>query len=268
MAENSVWYFVGFGSIIVVVVLIFLIDQIRQGRKKSTLEGSPHSSPSSFDSDSKIKMITRLDKRESKMRRERILEGGTLPELSELIIYFPSMNEKITSTEVDVRGKTAIRSIVWINDQAAFVDVDGSYIGTIRLFKGKNTIKVVGVGPYGQTMSQRINVNCTSKEAISSSTSDSPYLLPDTHLDIRYDDPLPSQRISTKSVSISKKKRGKGKQAGEVIPLVSSQSRVEDPILASQTEIDPSVLAVLKGDDLTDSALTVETDIPLDEIEP
>ncbi|MHA1213500.1 MAG: hypothetical protein ACTSSH_13700, partial [Candidatus Heimdallarchaeota archaeon] len=38
--------------------------------------------------------------------------------------------------------------------------------------------------------------------------------------------------------------------------------------LASQTEIDPSVLAVLKGDDLTDSALTVETDIPLDEIEP
>ena len=73
-------------------------------------------------------------------------------------------------------------------------------------------------------MSQRINVNCTSKEAISASSSDSPYLLPDTHLDIRYDDPLPSQRMTTQSVSISKKKRGKGKQAGEVIPLVSSQS--------------------------------------------
>ncbi|TET30919.1 MAG: hypothetical protein E3J70_03490, partial [Candidatus Heimdallarchaeota archaeon] len=130
IVQTEVWYIVGIGAIFFVVVAIILWDQIRQARKKSSLHQTAHGSPSSFDRESKTRMMTKLDKRESRIRRERILEGGTLPTLSELVVYFPSNNEKITTAEVDVRGKTAIKSIVWINNQASFVDVDGSFIGT------------------------------------------------------------------------------------------------------------------------------------------
>ncbi|MBN1329558.1 MAG: hypothetical protein JXA54_08805 [Candidatus Heimdallarchaeota archaeon] len=266
MAE--IWYLVGFGSIIIVVVLIFLIDQIRQARKKGSLESTAHGSPSSYDPDSKLKMMTRLDKRESKLRRERILEGGTLPEISELVVYFPNMNEKITSPEVDVRGKTAVKSIVWINNQAAFVDVDGSFIGTIKLFKGKNIIKIVAIGPYGGSMGTQLTVNCIAKDAISQSSIGTKYLLPDISLDIRHEDrhPMPSGTGEIQSVSISKKK--KAKPLEENISTLPSKPTVNDPIIASQSEIDPSVLAALKGDELTEDSLSVETNIPLEDIEP
>ncbi len=266
MAE--IWYLVGFGSILLIVVLIFLIDQIRQARKKGTLESTAHGSPSSYDSESKLKMMTRLDKRESKIRRERILDGGTLPEISELIVYFPNMNEKLNSTEVDVRGKTAVKSIVWINNQAAFVDVDGSFIGTIKLFKGKNTVKIVAIGPYGGTMGTEITVNCIVKDAITQSSSGLKYLLPDASLDIRHEDrhPMPPTDGEIQTISIAKKK--KVKQPEEALPIQTTRHTVDDPILASQSEIDPSVLAVLKGDELTEEALTVETDIPIEDIEP
>ncbi|HUT81543.1 MAG TPA: hypothetical protein VMZ29_10110 [Candidatus Bathyarchaeia archaeon] len=266
MAE--IWYLIGFGSIIIVVVLIFLIDQIRQARKKGTLETTAHGSPSSYDPDSKLKMMTRLDKRESMIRRERILEGGTLPEISELIVYFPNMNEKITSPEVDVRGKTAVKSIVWINNQASFVDVDGSFIGTIKLFKGKNNIKIVAVGPYGGTMGTELSINCTAKNAISQSSSEPKYLLPDISLDFRHEDrhPMPPTESETLAINIANRK--KVKQSEDILPILPPKHAFDDPIIASQSEIDPSVLAVLKGDELTEDNLTVETDISLEEIEP
>ncbi len=272
MAVDSYWYIVGIGGIFLLVVAVIIWDQIRQAKKKSSLDQTAHGSPSSFDSESKTKMMSRLDKRESQLRRERILEGGTLPELSELVVYFPTRNEKITSTEVDVRGKTAVKSIVWINNQAAFVDVDGSFIGTVKLYRGKNQLDIVAIGPYGHTMGAYVPINCTSKEAPSFQSSCSTYLLPDHTLDIRHDAmPTSGVQVDIQSVSVpvDRARRRRGRQAEEA-PVFQDMApkAADDQIVVSEDEIDPSVLAALKGDPLSEDAAAVESAVDLSEIEP
>ncbi len=258
MASNAAWYGVGLGGIIFIVVFVFLITHLRQAKKKSKLEAS-RLSPSSFDSESKTKMMSRLDKRESKLRRERILEGGTLPELNELIVYYPARNEKITSKEVDVRGKTTVKSIVWINNQAAFVDLDGSFIGTVKLFKGKNTLDLVVIGPYGRAMKTSIPVQCTAKDA--PSTSPYKYILPQHTLDIKTgtktDMPPGHERPAISLPS-----------PGGAMGESGQPTSYADPIVVSESEIDPSVLAALKGESFADESPAVGAVVNLDELEP
>ncbi|MHA1244222.1 MAG: hypothetical protein ACTSP7_06560 [Candidatus Heimdallarchaeota archaeon] len=82
LGTNGVLMIVGITIVFSIVVVVILWDQIRNARRQSRdLAKSAHGSPSSFDAESKTKMMTRIDKRESMIRRERILEGGTLPEL-------------------------------------------------------------------------------------------------------------------------------------------------------------------------------------------
>jgi len=270
IVQTEVWYIVGIGAIFFVVVAIILWDQIRQARKKSSLHQTAHGSPSSFDRESKTRMMTKLDKRESRIRRERILEGGTLPTLSELVVYFPSNNEKITTAEVDVRGKTAIKSIVWINNQASFVDVDGSFIGTVKLFKGKNPLDIVAIGPYGNTLTSSLQINCTSKEAPSSQSASLTYLLPDHAFDIRHDVTSGAAQSSAEVHSAAfpadklvKRRRGKEESVFPVVPTTTQES-----IIVPESEIDPSVLAALKGEPLSEETISVQSVVSLDEIEP
>jgi len=262
MANNAAWYGVGLGGIILIVIFVFLITHLRQAKKKSKLEAS-RLSPSSFNAESKTKMMSRLDKRESILRRERILEGGSLPELNELVVYYPTRNEKIASKEIDVRGKTTVKSIVWINNQAAFVDLDGSFIGTIKLFKGKNNIDLVVIGPYGRAMKTSIPVQCTAKDAPSTSSSNYTYLLPEHTLDIRTGSPVVTG--SGKNFSAAAIKRPTAKLPGEAAG--QPQTHV-DPIVVSESEIDPAVLAALKGETLIEASPTVGTTVDLDELEP
>jgi hypothetical protein len=265
--ENSLYYLLGLAGLIIMVVGFIVWNQVRSARKKRGLSDSAHVSPSSFDAESKTKMMSKLDKRESLQRRERILEGGTLPELSELVVYFPAKNEKIDAVEVDVRGKTAVKSIVWVNSQAAFVDVDGSFIGTIYLYKGKNTIDIVAVGPYGKIMRSKVPVVCTNNEAVSHSSGSFTYLLPDHHLEIKQDEvpstpPTPGSDVQ--SVSVSRRKREAAAEGiGSKITSIKA-----DPIVASEMEIDPSVLAALKGESIVEETPVIETDVSLDEIVP
>jgi hypothetical protein len=266
--ENSLYYILGFVGIFVIVIFVIIWDQIRSARKKRAADTTAHGSPSSFDSESKTKMMTKLDKRESLIRRERILEGEVLPELSELVVYFPPKNEKIDAVEVDVRGKTAIKSIVWINNQASFVDVDGSFIGTVLLYKGKNILDIVAIGPRGRTMKSSIPINCVAKEAVAQSATSHPYLLPDHSLEIKHDEipsTPPSPGADVQTVSISKRRKDALKDTG--IPD-SVTTKAGDPIIASETEIDPSVLAALKGDSIIEETPVVETAVSLDEITP
>ena len=268
--QTEVWYIVGIALIFMVVVSIILWDQIRQVRKKSSLLQTAHGSPSSFDRESKTRMMTKLDKRESRIRRERILEGGSLPTLSELVVYFPSNNERITTAEVDVRGKTAIKSIVWINNQASFVDVDGSFIGTVKLFKGKNPLDIVAIGPYGNTLTSSLQINCTSKDAPSSQSASPTYLLPGHVFDIRHDVTSGAAQSSAEVHSAAfpadklvKRRRGKEESVFPVIPTTTQES-----IIVPESEIDPSVLAALKGEPLSEETISVQSVVSLDEIEP
>ncbi|MBK5113671.1 MAG: hypothetical protein KGD59_12430 [Candidatus Heimdallarchaeota archaeon] len=270
MAANEVWYIVGIGAIFFTVVGFILWDQIRQQRKKSSLDQGSHGSPSSFDKESKTRMMTKLDQRESRIRRERILEGGTLPTLNELVVYFPSKNEKITTAEVDVRGKTAIKSIVWINNQASFVDVDGSFIGTVKLFKGKNPVDIVAIGPYGNTLTSSLQVNCTSRDAPPLQSTSSTYLLPDQAFDIRHDVTSGTTQTSAEvyqgAVPEDKLlKRKRGRQEDSVFPVVTPTT--QDSIIVPESEIDPSVLAALKGEPLSEETISVQSVVSLDEIE-
>lgn len=265
--ENSLYYILGIVGIFVIVIGIIVWDQIRSARKKRDSNTSAHGSPSSFDAESKTKMMTKLDKRESLIRRERILEGEVLPELSELVVYFPSKNEKIDTVEVDVRGKTAIKSIVWINNQASFVDVDGSFIGTVLLYKGKNILDIVAVGPRGRTMKSSVPVNCVAKDAIPQSATSYTYPLPDHSLEIKHDDipttpPSPGSDVLT--VPITKKRKEMKSDAISV----EFTTKTGDPIVASETEIDPSVLAALKGDTIVEQIPVMESAVSLDEITP
>ncbi len=268
---NEIWYIVGIGAIFFVVVAIILWDQIRQARRKSGLDQTAHGTPSSFDRESKTRMMTKLDKRESRIRRERILEGGTLPTLSELVVYFPSNNEKIKTAEVDVRGKTAIKSIVWINNQASFVDVDGSFIGTVKLFKGKNPIDIVAIGSYGSTLTSSLQINCSSKDAPHSQSASLAYLLPDHAFDIRHDisSGIAQSSAEVQSAAIPadkllKRRRGKEESVfPEVVPTQTQES-----IIVPESEIDPSVLAALKGEPLSEETISVQSVVSLDEIEP
>lgn len=256
MAENELYMILGIVGIFIAVIGVIFWSQIRQARKKSSLEDDTHVSPSSFDAESKTKMMTRLDKRESQLRRERILEGGTLPELSELMIYSPTKNEKIDTPEVDVRGKTAVRSIVWINNQAAFVDVDGSFIGSVPLYRGKNNVSISVIGPYGNTLRTSLTVNCTSKQAPPMSTTDLEFLLPKTGLDIRFDDSMETTTYDIEDLSTD-----------EGVPSRKFISKNEGMIV-SESEIDPSVLAALKGDPIADIPIDIPEPVDLETIEP
>ncbi|NHJ48491.1 MAG: hypothetical protein FK733_11965 [Asgard group archaeon] len=270
LARNELWYVIGITGIVVIVVSIIIFDQVRGYRKKKGIDSSAHGSPSSFDAESKTKMLTKLDKRESRIRRERILEGETLPELSELVIYFPGKNEKIDAVEVDVRGKTAIKSIVWVNNQAAFVDVDGSFIGTVLLYKGKNMIDVIAIGPHGKAMKSSVPINCTAKDAIQQGATGYSYMLPHHTLEIKQDDipsPPPTPGADVQSVSVSKRKRDKEAEATGM-DFVAKPTKKSDPIIASEAEIDPSVLAALKGDSIVEETPVIETEVSLDEIGP
>lgn len=252
MANIELYMILGISGIFVLVLISILWHQIRQARKKSTLEGTTLISPSNFDSESKTKMMSRLDKRESMLRREQILEGGALPELSELIIYSPVKNEKITTNEVDVRGKTAVKSIVWINNQAAFVDVDGSFIGSVPLYKGKNDLELVVIGPYGKTIATKLSVNCSSKSA-ANPLPEGEILLPHHELEIHEEESV-SKEYSTLQE--------------EGVTGTTSFERPKDNITVSESEIDPSVLAALKGDPILDIRPTEKVDhVPLENIE-
>lgn len=269
--QNGLWYGLGILGIFIVIVSIFLINHLLQAKKKSSLDQTAHGTPSSFDRDSKTRMMTKLDKRESRIRRERILEGGTLPTLSELVVYFPSNNEKIKTAEVDVRGKTAIKSIVWINNQASFVDVDGSFIGTVKLFKGKNPIDIVAIGPYGSTLTSSLQINCASKDAPHSQSASLAYLLPDHAFDIRHDissgiaqSSAEAQSAAIPADKLLKRRRGKEESVfPEVVPTQTQES-----IIVSESEIDPSVLAALKGEPLSEETISVQSVVSLDEIKP
>ena len=256
MADLELYMILGIVAIFVVVIGAILWSQIRQAKKKSSLEEEAHVSPSSFEAEAKTKMMSSLDKRESQLRRERILEGGSLPELTELAIYSPIKNEKIDSPEVDVRGKTAVRSIVWINNQAAFVDVDGSFIGSVPLYRGKNSIDVCVVGPYGRNMRTKVTVNCTSKDTPTISSTDTTFLLPHTGLDIRIEE----EQAIEKTTGISRESIEVGTPSGKIGEF--------DAMIASESDIDPSVLAALKGDPLDEIAIETPEPVDLETIEP
>jgi hypothetical protein len=257
---NELLMIIGIVVIFVLILAVILWDQIRQMRKKSTLSKAAPSSPSSFDKESKTKMMSQLDKRENKKRRERILEGGTIPELSELVIYYPTRNEKITTPAIDVRGKTAIKSIVWINDQAAFVDVDGSFIGSIYLHKGKNDIDIVTIGPYGKKLATNVPVNCTSKEAPKATDQ---YLLPEIGVDIHFESyaeqKTDEKTRPTEAIETEKTKKRRRKELTEEAATSEAVKVTDNTIEVPESEIDPSILAALKGDDL------FETPPPADE---
>lgn len=249
MADMQLYMILGVTGIFVLVIGAILWNQIRQTRKKSNLSESAHGSPSSFDSETKSKMLFRLDKRETQLRRERILDGGSLPELSELIVYSPVKSEKIDSPEVDIRGKVAIKSIVWINCQAAFVDVDGSFIGSVPLTRGKNPLEIVVIGPYGKSIYTSFDVNCTSKEA-PNLPSGASMLLPHIGLDIHTGYSTESYDPNSEIVS-----------SVDGVPAMKYPTPVVDPIIVSESEIDPSVLAALKGDPIADTPIDIP-DIP------
>lgn len=249
MAEMQLYMILGISGIFVLVIGSILWNQIRQARKGSSLSESAHGSPSSFDAETKTKMLFRLDKRETQLRRERILEGGTLPELSELIIYSPVKDEKIDSPEVDIRGKVAIKSIVWVNCQAAFVDVDGSFIGSVPLTRGKNDLEIVVIGPYGKSIYTSFDINCTSKEA-PNLPAGTKILLPNIGLDIHSDSRTESYIANSESVA-----------SEDGVPSMKYASPPSDPIIVSESEIDPSVLAALKGDPIADTPIDIP-DIP------
>ncbi|NHJ31603.1 MAG: hypothetical protein FK732_01955 [Asgard group archaeon] len=265
------WYGIGILAIFALVVTIFLVNHLLQVRKRSSLHQTAHGTPSSFDQESKTRMMTKMEKRESQIRRERILEGGTLPNLTELVVYSPSANEKITTPEVDVRGKTAIKSIVWINNQASFVDVDGSFIGTIKLYKGKNPINIVAVGPYGNTLKSSMQVNCTARDAPPLQSTSPTYLLPDHGFDIRHDvtsgaaQPITDTQAAVPPDKLVKRRRGR--QAEESVFPESVSTPTKDPIIVPESEIDPSVLAALKGEPLSEETISVQSVVALDEIE-
>ncbi len=249
MAETELYMILGVTGIFVLVIGAILWNQIRQTRKKSNLSESAQGSPSSFNAEDKTKKIFRLDKRETQLRRERILEGGTLPELSELIIYSPLKNEKIDSKEVDIRGKVAIKSIVWINCQAAFVDVDGSFIGSVPLTRGKNDLEIVVIGPYGKSIYTSLDVNCTSKEA-PNLPAGTRILFPHVGLDIHTGSQTESF-IADSEMATSE----------DGVPVMKYTTPKTDPIIVSESEIDPSVLAALKGDPIADTPIDIP-DIP------
>lgn len=271
LVPTEFWYGLAILGIFILVVSIFVVNHFLQVKRKSSLDQDAHGTPSSFDRDSKTRMMTKLDKRESRIRRERILEGGSLPTLTELVVYFPSNNEKITTAEIDVRGKTAIKSIVWINNQASFVDVDGSFIGTVKLYKGKNPIDIVAIGPYGNILASSMQINCASKDAPSTQSASPGYLLPDQAFDIRHDYTLgaiqPSPEVQSGAIpddKLVKRKRGKDESVfPEVTPTQAPES-----IIVPESEIDPSVLAALKGEPLSEETISVQSVVSLDEIEP
>jgi hypothetical protein len=247
---NNVLMIIGIAIVFGIVIAVILWDQIRNARKQSrNLDKSAHGSPSSFDAESKTEMMTRIDKRESQMRRERILEGGTLPELVELAVYTPTVNEKISTPEVDVRGKTAIKSIVWINNQAAFVDVDGSFIGTIKLHKGKNTLEIVSIGPYGKAMRTKLAINCTAKEAVAPQSTDD-YLLPQPGIDIHATDESDESYVVVKRAIIDDE------------PFDEIPAQPGNQIIVPESEIDPTVLAALRGDPLSEEPVIPDDLIP------
>ncbi len=249
MADMQLYMILGVTGIFVLVIGAILWNQIRSTRKKSNLSESAHGSPSSFNAEDKTKKLFRLDKRETQLRRERILEGGTLPELSELLIYSPETGEKIDSLEVDIRGKVAIKSIVWINCQAAFVDVDGSFIGSVPLTRGKNDLEIVVIGPYGKAVYTSFDVNCTSKEAPNLPAGTS-MLLPNIGLDIH---------THTRTESYSTDSEIASSEDGTRAMQYSTP--ISDSMVVSESEIDPSVLAALKGDPIADDPVDIP-DIP------
>ncbi len=253
LGPNDILMIVGIAVVFAAVIAVILWDQIRNARRLSkNLDKSAHGSPSSFDAESKTKMMTRIDKREAKMRRERILEGGSLPELVELAIYTPVTNEKITTSEVDVRGKTAIKSIVWVNNQAAFVDVDGSFIGSIKLLKGKNILEIVAIGPYGKAMRTKLAVNCSAKDALSPQSVDEAYLLPQQGIDFHPADASADAYTTIEHTSVDSENQ--------------IQAQPRDSIIVPESEIDPTVLAALRGDPLSEEAVIPVDDVLLDEI--
>ena len=267
---TGLWYGLGIFGLFLMVALIFLINHLQQAKKKSGLDQTAHGTPSSFDKESKTRMMTKLDKRESQIRRERILEGGTLPTLSELVVYSPANNEKIDTPEVDVRGKTAIKSIVWINNQASFVDVDGSFIGTVKLFRGKNPVDIVVIGPYGSTLTSSLQVVCTARNAPPLQSTSPKYLLPDHAFDIRHDVTSGAAQPTTDrqptAVSEDKMIRRKRGKDESVFPKPVTP-KPQDSIIVPESEIDPSVLAALKGEPLSEEAISVQSVVSPEEIE-
>jgi hypothetical protein len=254
----------GIGIVFLLLVGAILWDQIRRTRKKHDIKSTSHSSPSSLEPDDKKKMMAYLDKRESQMRRERILEGGNLPELSELVVYSPENGEKVESSQIDVRGKTAIKSIVWINNQAAFVDVDGSFIGSVRLSKGKNKLHIVAIGPYGKSLTSELKISCTARPSEHLIKTESGIILPSSSSEMIPERPVdtdhitPSATVDIQSSSISSSQTSRASSRPKRQPSIPKpnnySSRTTSPVVVPEEEIDPDILSALRQSSLPDEA--------------
>lgn len=285
MAEfNPIYMIIGISVVFAVLLFFLLWHQIKETRQKKKQEEESYGGLSIFKSESKTDMITQIEKRESQIRREQILEGGTMPELSEIVIYSPFNNDKISTPEVDVRGKTALKSIVWVNNYAAFVDVDGSFIGTVPLNQGKNDIKIVAIGPYGNSLSTSVTVRCTAKETSESVDLISP--LPSIEIEERTPETEPrsqyqsySEAIKSESTTPTKTQRrrlfgpsSKPSEPSRPTKQGTFKTKMGDPAIVPESEIDPSVLSALRGEEVSEKikAETAEEmeSVPIDTIEP
>ncbi|MBD3189234.1 MAG: hypothetical protein GF308_01245 [Candidatus Heimdallarchaeota archaeon] len=243
IGSTDIIMIVGIVAVFALLIAALLWNQLRGRNKESRVGDSAYASPSSFESEQKTKMMSKIDKRQSQLRRERILEGGTLPELQELVIYSPEKNERISSTEVDVRGKSAIKSIVWVNNRAAFVDVDGSFIGTIPLTRGRNDVEILAIGPYGRTVQTQFRVVCTAQRGAESTSLDS--ILPEAEVDFT--------TISEEPDTFSVADREEAPVQRDSTQQRATSSSDVSPVVP-ETEIDPSVLEVLKKDVLAEES--------------
>ncbi len=62
-----------------------------------------------------------------------------------LQVYYPKNNISVSAETLDVTGKTDLDSDVFINNQKVILNTDGSFVASIRLKEGLNTLSIVSV---------------------------------------------------------------------------------------------------------------------------
>jgi len=75
-----------------------------------------------------------------------------------LSVIKPSENQRIDGNVVEIEGKTDPYATVKINDDDAYINLDGSFRKTLYLFSGKREIKIVSENRYGKRSEKIITV--------------------------------------------------------------------------------------------------------------
>jgi hypothetical protein len=135
------------GILLVTIGAVFTLSRPNQSKKTVTVEEKTAVTP---DTSAAEKQVT--------PGQETQNTAGEIP----LTISQPAGGTTVNRPSVTVKGKTAPRAEVFVNDYQTAADSKGNFSATLSLDEGENYLVVVANDTNGQSAEQEITVNYES----------------------------------------------------------------------------------------------------------